>query len=61
MFPNLPSYDWFGRWFNAKERVRQFAQTKRKGVKFRVGIISSLTHYDLEDSPCESNKEPDDL
>lgn len=56
MFPNLPSYDWLGRYFNAKERTRQFANTKRKGAKFRVGIISSLTHYDLE-----GDKEPDDL
>lgn len=47
MFPNLPSYDWLGRWFNAKQKTQMFQQAQRKGGKFRVGVISSLSHYNM--------------
>ena len=55
IFPNMPSFDWMGRMFNARMRADRF---KQKGRAMRIGVLSSLSHYELMD---ERMKEDDDF
>lgn len=42
LLPNLPTYDWLGRYFNPRQKVERF---KARNRKLRVGVISSLSHF----------------
>lgn len=54
LFPNLPPYNWLGRYFNPEEKAKKF--WGRRGM-LRIGVISSMSHYELN----EGEKTPDDL
>lgn len=60
-FPNLPSYNWLGRNINPAQKVSKFMARGRG--KLRVGLISSLSHYRMDDAPKENSIIPykDDL
>lgn len=55
VMPNMPSFDWAGRMFNARVKADRFKQ--RRG-KVRIGVLSSLSHYEIMD---ERMKEEDDF
>lgn len=55
LFPNLPSYNWMGRFLNPVMKTRMFQQ--RRG-QLRVGVMSSLSHYETMDM---SNQTEDDF
>lgn len=42
LLPNLPSFDWLGRYFNPNKKVANF---KKRNKDIRIGVISSLSHY----------------
>lgn len=46
VFPNLPLYNWLSRMFNPNLKVESF---KKRNGKLRIGIISSLSHYELNE------------
>ena len=57
VFPNMPSFDWMGRMFNAKMKADRFKGRDKAGTT-RIGVLSSLSHYELID---ERMKEDDDF
>ena len=50
--PNLLPRWWFGDKFNSEEKVRQFGKFKTKP---RIGIVSSLSHYNVDNVMEDSN------
>lgn len=48
IFPNMPSFDWFGRMFNARLKADRFKGRDRAGTT-RIGVLSSLSHYEIVD------------
>lgn len=54
LFPNLPSFNWLGRYIKPEQKVAQFKN--RKG-NLRIGVISSLSHYDKDKKSGEDGKE----
>lgn len=55
IFPNLPMYNWMSKMFNPNLKVENF---KKRNGHLRVGIISSLSHYELDEN---GNQNADDL
>ena len=50
--PNLLPRWWFGDKFNSEEKARQFGKFKTKP---RIGIVSSLSHYNVDNVMEDSN------
>lgn len=53
VFPNLPPFNWLGRLYNPDKKAAKFKQ--RINGSLRIGIISSLSHYDMR-----QNVKPED-
>ena len=59
LFPNLPCFNWLGRYINPEQKASQF---KKRNGKLRIGVISSLSHFDKNKKEGEPDPvEKDDL
>lgn len=59
LFPNLPCFNWLGRYIKPEQKVAQF---KNKKGNLRIGVISSLSHFDKKKKDGDTDTdEKDDL
>lgn len=59
LFPNLPCFNWLGRYIKPEQKAARF---KSKNGNLRIGVISSLSHFDKKKKEGDTDPvEKDDL
>lgn len=48
VIPNYLPHWWIGGKYNKEKSLENFRKSKRKGEKLRIGIVSSLSHYNID-------------
>ena len=61
VFPNLPSFNWLGRYINPQIAMAKYADLRKGRRPFRIGLISSMSHYELDENKLKNGMIEDDI